>query len=86
MNNINVIAIKQIYNFIAEYPDIRSNIDKIQKFMNFYFYDRQIEINEFNNDYILKINGTDLIFNLNEIPNFVQREDFINWCISHLIH
>jgi hypothetical protein len=91
VNSIKIIEIKQIYNFIVEYPEINEikNIDRIQKFMSSYYYGKYTEMNVFDDMCLLNIklyDGTDLKFDIKTLPNFLYKEDFLRWCTNYLVY
>lgn len=91
MDSIKIIEIKQIYNFIAEYPEIGkiNNIDRIQEFIDAYLYGKYTEMNVSDDKCLLNIkfyDGTDLKFDIKTLPNFLYKEDFLRWCTNYLIH
>ena len=90
MNAIKVIEIEQIYNFIAEYPEIlaKTNFDRIQTFIAAYHNERGSEINLCDERYLeVKFQGGNIMnFDLNAVPNFLNKSDFIKWCTTNLIH
>ena len=91
MDSIKIIEIKQIYNFIAEYPEIGkiNNIDRIQEFIDAYLYGKYTEMNVSDDKCLLNIkfyDGTDLEFDIKTLPNFLYKEDFLRWCTNYLIH
>jgi len=90
MNTIKMIELEQIYNFIAEYPEIlaKTNFDRVRTFISAYHNDRGSIIN-FNDDNFLQIQyhgGNIMNLDLNSAPNFLHKSDFINWCSNYLVH
>ena len=91
MDSIKIIEMKQIYNFIVEYPEIgkSNNINRIQEFIDAYLYGKYTEMNVSDDKCLLSIkfyDGTDLKFDIKTLPNFLYKEDFIRWCTNYLIH
>jgi hypothetical protein len=89
MNSIKLIEIEQIYNFIAEYPEIlsKNNFDRVRTFISAYHNDRGSEIN-MSDEHLLQIkyHGGIMSLDLNSAPNFLHKADFISWCSSNLLH
>lgn len=85
---INLIEIEQIYNFIAEYPEIltKNNFDRVLTFLSAYHYDRS-SIIDLHNDHCLEIHqqGNIKLLDLATAPNFLHKHDFLSWCNNHLL-
>ncbi|OTG88357.1 hypothetical protein B9T31_02275 [Acinetobacter sp. ANC 4558] len=89
MNAIKLIELEQIYNFIAEYPEIlsKTNFDRIRTFISVYHNDRGSEINICDENFLqIKYHGGIMSLDLNSVPNFLHKSDFITWCTNNLIH
>lgn len=91
MESLKLIELKQIYNFIAENPIITNsnNVDRIKKFVEEYYYGKPFEIKICEIKHLLTINFFNdtppYTFDINILPNFLHREDFIRWCTIFLL-
>ncbi|WOE31908.1 MULTISPECIES: hypothetical protein [unclassified Acinetobacter] len=87
--SISLIEIEQIYNFIAEYPEIlaKNNFDRVLTFISAYHYDRSSIIG-LHGDHGLEIHqqGHIKVLDLTSAPNFLHKHDFLSWCTNHLLN
>ena len=86
---INLIEIEQIYNFIAEYPEIlaKNNLDRVLTFISAYHNDRSSIIG-LHGDHGVEIHkqGNVKLLDLGTAPNFLHKNDFLSWCVNNLLN
>ena len=90
MHHIKIIELEQIYNFIAEYPEIghSNNIDRILTFINTYRNDKP-ELKICNLENLLHItfhNSNPIKFDIKTLPNFLHKQDFLAWCYQNILY
>lgn len=87
MNKENVsIEIEQIYNFIAQYPDIEkiSNIDRVILYLKEYHnYLCHIDM-DCKEKLVIRLYKKKKSIYISKIPNFFDKSIFIKW-LNHLL-
>lgn len=84
-NNLS-IDVEQIYNFIAQYPNIEniSNIERVMLFLKEYYNHSCYIYLDCKDKLVIRISRRKKSINLSKIPNFFDRNNFIKWLVSLL--